>query len=566
MSPEPPTPILDAEPSPKGRSAPSKREGATAERLPVSVLVVEDDPVSRMYMKQSVGLIAETVFTASDGREGLFAFARQRPDVVVTDLRMPRMDGVALAKAVKAIAPETPIIFSTAFEDASMLKEAIAVGVSGYLVKPVVVELLRHALVNAAQSVLRRRELDRQKRVNEMMIKSLPYAAMLLRRGDLSIVAANASAAPFVGLAGGLVEAGILPKGLFSAEAKRHAFDLDAVGAGSLELPGVELGGSVYDLSASLLVDGLILVTAVDATSRVQAERALKSDKDFAQTIVNCFRDGLAVVSREGTVKYLSPGMEKLLGVEGRPVEHVWEWIEKNIAGEAETREAMNLFLEDGLRDNPPERVIPIRRRGRALRWIRLKTSPMPGYGDLVFSGQDITAMKRAEEKIQRMALQDPLTRLPNRRLFLDRLQQSLTRFRRTGQAFGVLYIDLDGFKEVNDERGHEAGDKVLKAVAKRLTQAVREIDTVARMGGDEFTVILPDLRDPDEAMLVADRIVESMCAPFEVKGLFARLGASVGVALCPIDGRDVDGLVTAADKAMYRAKKAGGGRRERLY
>ena len=172
----------------------------------------------------------------------------------------------------------------------------------------------------------------------------------------------------------------------------------------------------------------------------------------------------------------------------------------------------------------------------------------------------DITEHKLTEERIRRVAHHDDLTGLPNRLLFNDRLHQTLSLAKRDSRQFALLYLDLDHFKPVNDSMGHAAGDELLQGVAARIRNQVRESDTVARVGGDEFTVILPDIAKREEAAVVAGKIISALALPFRLspQGQSIAIGISIGIAVYPGDGRDADALVTAADTAMYAAKQAG--------
>lgn len=172
----------------------------------------------------------------------------------------------------------------------------------------------------------------------------------------------------------------------------------------------------------------------------------------------------------------------------------------------------------------------------------------------------DITEHKLTEERIQRVAHHDSLTGLPNRLLFSDRLNQAISHAKRDSRQFALLYLDLDRFKPVNDTLGHAAGDELLQAVAARIRQQVRESDTVARVGGDEFTVILPDIARREEAETVARKIVSALATPFPLGSPTQNIdiGASIGIATYPADAQNADALVNAADAAMYSAKQAG--------
>lgn len=172
----------------------------------------------------------------------------------------------------------------------------------------------------------------------------------------------------------------------------------------------------------------------------------------------------------------------------------------------------------------------------------------------------DISVIKEAEERLNHLAYYDPLTSLPNRMLFSDRLNHQLLYSKRNKKTFAVLFIDLDRFKYVNDSLGHVIGDSLLVRVADRLKECVRTSDTLCRIGGDEFTLILQDLVREENAGMVASQIVHRMSERFEINGSDIYIGASVGIALYPKDGSDADILLRKADAAMYFAKESGRG------
>ena len=175
-----------------------------------------------------------------------------------------------------------------------------------------------------------------------------------------------------------------------------------------------------------------------------------------------------------------------------------------------------------------------------------------------VWSFRDVTARKRAEEQIEFQAYHDALTQLPNRRLFVERLEMNLMAARRHRTNLAVLFIDLDRFKTINDTLGHDVADALLVEIAQRLRSCVRQTDTVARYGGDEFTVILPDLHQPEDAAQVAEKILERVVEPVVAGATSIEISVSIGIAVHPYDGTDIDTLLRNADDAMYRAKQAG--------
>ncbi|MBI4748512.1 MAG: diguanylate cyclase [Acidobacteria bacterium] len=171
---------------------------------------------------------------------------------------------------------------------------------------------------------------------------------------------------------------------------------------------------------------------------------------------------------------------------------------------------------------------------------------------------EDITQQREEEARMVKMAYYDPLTNLPNRTLFQDRLRHALLQGHRNDWRVGVLFVDLDRFKRINDTLGHDAGDQLITEVARRLSTSVRRSDSVARLGGDEFTVILPDLQTAEGALIVAEKIISALSEPILLKGHQVHITASVGIALFPDHAADADGLVTRADIAMYEAKQRG--------
>ena len=199
-------------------------------------------------------------------------------------------------------------------------------------------------------------------------------------------------------------------------------------------------------------------------------------------------------------------------------------------------------------------------------RWIQTTKRRTPD-GGVVGIYSDITTLKRTEDAVRVLAQHDALTGLPNRRLLADRLQQALTRAKRESSMAGLLLIDLDRFKPINDQFGHRAGDEVLRVVALRLKECVRAADTVARQGGDEFVIVLDGLAGAADAGSVAAKVIEAVNRPIEPVWMSARntpdflIGASVGISVYPHDGTTEEQLMRHADTAMYRAKKAGRGR-----
>lgn len=183
------------------------------------------------------------------------------------------------------------------------------------------------------------------------------------------------------------------------------------------------------------------------------------------------------------------------------------------------------------------------------------------GVDYIVGSAADITEQKRLEKQMEKQAYYDELTGLPNRRLFFDRLERVVSESERDNEIFALLFMDLDGFKSINDTYVHEVGDLVLKTTGSRLLSSVRKSDTVARMGGDEFTVILRDISDMKDAGLIVQKIYDKLCEEMVFGQNKCSVKASIGVALYPINDTEPNGLMKKADSSMYEIKKRGKGK-----
>jgi diguanylate cyclase (GGDEF)-like protein/PAS domain S-box-containing protein len=305
-----------------------------------------------------------------------------------------------------------------------------------------------------------------------------------------------------------------------------------------------------------------IVINAADVTEEAEAKAALQESEERYRLLVERCPD-LIAVHQEGLVSYVNPAGARMLGAHS-PEEMIG-------------RRAHDLVHPD---DHPllDARMAVIRAGEEAglseIRMVRLDggvvdveavTVPVTYRGGRASQvmARDITDRKRAERALAHQALHDHLTGLPNRVLLQDRLSLALARCVRTECHVAVVFLDLDRFKVVNDSLGHEAGDRVLRAVSARITNVLRPADTLARFGGDEFVVVCDDIAGPAEATRIARRILDALADPVDEADGGVHVGASIGVALARGDGATAEGLVRDADAAMYRAKERGRGRIE---
>ncbi len=289
-----------------------------------------------------------------------------------------------------------------------------------------------------------------------------------------------------------------------------------------------------------------------DVTERVRTEEALRLSEALHRAMVESAQEGILATSPEGLVIFANVTVAEVLG---RAVDQLY--------GEDPVR-LLGLHIES--RVEIDERVevheVVYRRPDGDERILRVSARPLNSRNDTLgalISVADVTDARHAESVLRSRALQDPLTGLSNRYLFTDRLETAVARHERSpGRGTAVLFIDVDHFKRINDEFGHEAGDDVLREIAARLLASVRATDTVGRLGGDEFAVICEDT-GLEEAQVVAQRMLDSFAEPVAAEGGPHTVSLSIGLALTP--PYDPDEVVRSADQAMYRAKQAGGGR-----
>lgn len=298
------------------------------------------------------------------------------------------------------------------------------------------------------------------------------------------------------------------------------------------------------------------VVSIKDVTERLADERALQ----ISAAVMESASEGIVVTDAENHIIQVNPAFTAITGY--RPREVMGKDPRCLGSGHHDAEFFRSLWQQLGT-EGRWEGEVWNRRPDGTVYVVWLSISAIRGEGAEsggrhVATFIDITQRKEVEELLRHRAQSDPLTDLPNRTVFYDRLQMALVHARRYGNEFALLYVDLDHFKEVNDTWGHAAGDELLIESARRLKQAVRDSDTVARLGGDEFAVILPQLHGRDEAEDVARRIVASMVEPFRLSGGEARVSASIGLAIYPAHGDDLESIRSSADAALYAAKDGG--------
>ncbi len=328
----------------------------------------------------------------------------------------------------------------------------------------------------------------------------------------------------------------------------------------SLEVQAVHKDGSTFPVEVfgkPLVYQGRAMRVASvrDLSTRRRSEAQMRKLSGAVEQAA----DAIMITDRAGTIEYVNPAFERTTGYSraeaigrtprlvksGRQGAGFYEGLWRTIlAGEVFSDVFINR-RKDGALYYEEKTITPLKdREGRVTHFIS--------------TGKDVTERMQTQERLQYMAQHDALTELPNRLLLLDRLKQSLARARWHQRLVAILFIDLDRFKTINDTLGHEAGDRLLQLLAERFNRAVREGDTVARFGGDEFVILLDDVATEQDVGMVAQKVLDALAAPFNIENQGLYITASIGVSLFPGDGEDSGALLKNADVAMYRAKELG--------
>jgi diguanylate cyclase (GGDEF)-like protein/PAS domain S-box-containing protein len=291
----------------------------------------------------------------------------------------------------------------------------------------------------------------------------------------------------------------------------------------------------------------------------LQYSLLLESTK--SHKILEMAADGIVTIDSKGRIQSFNLAAQKIFGYSEEEV------LQKNVSilMPSPHREQHDAHMERYLKTGRSH-IFGLTREFEGVRHdgklfpMELAISEIRTGNTRLFTGmiRDISGQKLAQQRIKHLAHFDTLTHLPNRSLFFDRLGQAISVAKRNYRSLAVLYMDLDGFKNVNDTLGHHFGDLLLVKVAERMGMNVRESDTLARLGGDEFTLILNDVQDDDAVAKVAKKIIESISVPFNLEGHEVSIGVSVGIAKYPNDANSSSSLLIAADRAMYAAKESG--------
>ena len=558
------------------------------------LLVVDDDPTSCLVIAKMLERFGARVETASSGGHALELFAAGRHPIVVTDICMPGMDGIELVANLKQIDQRVMAIAATAVSDKERLISALRLGFSDYILKPVGVDQLIWAVKRCGDILEARRQLEDEQNKFRTVLECLGEGVSI-KDLNLGVVYQNSA---LTGLLGDRTGRTCYTAHDGRSEPCPDCQALLAMRHGGthssrqlLQRQGREF--SVESTASPLVNSRGEIVGAVEITrdiseqvrsahilSNIAKGISAKIGADFFHSLVSYLTETLGVSyalvgelnasrDRVKTLAYCSRGgtldaLEYQLA--GTPCAAV-----VSDGPQVYSDHVAELFAEDhplsalGIRNYCGAPLIDS--RGTVFGVLcTFDPAPITNTAEVsdiirIFASRASAEMERlkAEEIIREQALHDPLTGLANRRLYQERLALAVASSQRSGARFGLLFLDLDHFKQINDRLGHDAGDQVLVEAASRLSECFkRRSDTICRQGGDEFAVILTEVNGRKDLLGQAERLVKEFARPVWINGIEVRVTASMGLSMYPEDADEAKDLEMASDRGMYLAKRSG--------
>ena len=312
-------------------------------------------------------------------------------------------------------------------------------------------------------------------------------------------------------------------------------------------------------LLSEALTTGLMLITVALSLAMLVRQHLAAQSVRLLTSAMEQSHGAVMITDADGCIEYVNTRYTEITGVSRDAVLGTFSDLVQNNA----TLDKQHCTLRERIaRGDVWSATMSSTRSNGERYWQAVSASPVlddrQTLTHIVLSIEDTSQQRELHAQLEKLAYFDPLTGLENRRMFRDRLEQALRHVKRQKTGLALLFIDLDGFKDVNDSLGHDAGDELLVSVAQRIRRHVRDEDIVARLGGDEFTVLLTHQHDNSGASVVARKIRNALREPFALRGVDRQIGASIGIALAPEDGVEGELLMRNADMAMYRAKDMG--------
>lgn len=549
--------------------------------LPYTILIVDDSPANLFTLEALLQRLDNCkIVQAGSGWEALAATLEHEIDLILLDIQMPTMDGYETAQHLKMTVRtrNIPIIFVTAvFKSEEFIKHGYEVGAVDYLTKPLDDNLLLNRI--AMHRSLHERELalhealEKLRQSSQKSFRDLFEGSMdAITIADLEhgLVDCNARAVALFGYSDklqllnkhpGQISPPSQPNGRDSVELANELIQRASIeGNAQFEWVHQKLDGTLVTVDILLSPinwNGRPCVQASlrDITDRKQAESKLQ----LAASVFTHAREGITITDASGTMLDVNDTFSHITGYSRA------ELIGQNpriLRSGRQSPEFYKNMWQKLIKKGYWTGEVWNRRKNGEVYAEMLTISAVHDAGgktqNYVALVTDITPIKEHQQQLEHIAHYDALTSLPNRILLADRLKHGMIQCERHKNLLAVVYLDLDGFKAVNDTYGHDTGDELLITVSQRMKAALREGDTLARIGGDEFVAVLIVLEHMSDCEQVLSRLLEAAACPVTLNNVTLQVSASIGVALYPQDKADADLLMRHADQAMYIAKQAG--------
>lgn len=581
----------------------------------LAILVVDDDRITSSILSRMLSKHAAKILVADDGAEGLQLFQKHHPEIVLSDINMPRMNGLEMVEQIRKMDENVKIAIFTNFEKREVLIKAIQFGVNQFFSKPFEVENFSQVIRHMCEDVIAKRkiqaELIRQKNVlqaiNAMATNFLQHTDWenALTQEMLRLKTAAEISALFIYQNEGHDGEPLLANKIIALHNDPRAKARDQIHYKKNQMmrwqkqlaSGGHVAGSLmdFDISKQKMLQAYkihsILMTPIFVDDYWwgflgigdQHPRSFRpSDVEMLSTVVSIIgsainnqqnrrslemsaavyrhtMDGVLITDADNYIVQTNDAFTSITGYSGK---EVLGRDPKLLKSGTHDRLFYSQMWEQLLNKGYWQGEITNRNKSGEIyiEWltincIRDKQGQVTNYIG-VFS--DVTRERRDAQNHAYLATHDPLTGLSNRLLLSDRLEHAINHARRFDTCIAVLFCDLDNFKPINDTYGHAAGDEILKAVALRLKHTLRSEDTICRFGGDEFVILVEELRDFAYLEKIVQKVMAITNDPISINETRVPIDMSVGVAVYPDDAQDADGLIKQADNAMYVAKGSG--------
>ena len=538
----------------------------------IRILYIEDDAGLARLLNKYLRRHGYDMEWAADGRAGLECLGQNDFDVVAIDYEMPVMDGLAVLECMQAMTDTPPAIMISGAGDMDTAIAALKAGAADYVVKTVdqsYLELLPRTIDKVlekqrlqAEAVAAQEALREQTELLSLTLGSISQGLSVFDR-HLRLITWNQR---WLDLPGNCEEVAVVGTPLASMPALNNSpvEDQSSIGEniarardGEAQVGEYWLAdGRTIEVRSSPMSDGGVVSTYTDISER----KAREEEQRVAAAVFQTSAEPMLITDNAFNIERCNPAFELLLGYK---IEELRGNRPSVFSSDRHDRTFFDEIAKSLYENSRWRGTIWNRQKDGAISAQQVSISAINndcGQVEHYFAVfTDVTEQIRREEGVRHQAYHDALTGLPNRRLLVDRITQAIEAAKRENKGFALLFIDLDGFKPINDSYGHRIGDILLQEVAQHLLSRCRDSDTVARFGGDEFVVLLRNADDAEAVSGVAQSLIDHVAEPVTIGSVTHRISLSIGIALYPHHDTNASGLLKKADKAMYSAKSAGG-------